>query len=156
MTTGRNSYELLVGTHLSTAILATFPVRLRPTAVPRQAVHRLRVGADRDLTEIVRRLTERQVQLLEIRLRPAGPPLPAPAERAPRPDAEAGGAVLRAVDGQGTWRRCRAADAGSCAGDDAAGSRRPHPAPGAISRSGDTSPGPEAAPPAHRRDEKGF
>jgi hypothetical protein len=66
-TTARTSYELFVGRHVSPATLATFPVALVPTAVPRNTVRRLRVDADSDLADIVRRLTERDVELLEIR-----------------------------------------------------------------------------------------
>lgn len=67
----RTRYELLVERHLSPATLATFPVALTTTAVPRNRVRRLRVPGDRDLAEVVRRLTERRVQLLEIRRCPA-------------------------------------------------------------------------------------
>jgi hypothetical protein len=81
VTTGRTSYELLVGRHVSPATLATFPVALVPTAVPRHSVYRLRVGADHDIAEIVRRLTECDVALLEIRCCPAPrPPPPSDAE----------------------------------------------------------------------------
>lgn len=64
-------YELLVERHLSPATLATFPVALTITAVPRNRVRRLRVPGDRDLADVVRRLTDRSVQLLEIRRCPA-------------------------------------------------------------------------------------
>jgi len=70
------SYELFVRRHLSPATLATFPVALMPTAVPRNTVHRLRVGADSDIAEIVGRLTECDVELLEIRRCPPDPPGP--------------------------------------------------------------------------------
>jgi hypothetical protein len=69
----RTSYELLVGRHLTPATLATFPVAVVPQSVPRNTVHRLRVGADSDLAEIVRRLTERDVALIEIRRCPDRP-----------------------------------------------------------------------------------
>lgn len=69
----RTTYEVTVGRHVSPATLATFPVALVPTAVPRNTVRRLRVGADRDMAEIVRRLTERNVELLEIRRCPQSP-----------------------------------------------------------------------------------
>ena len=74
-------YEILVERHLSPATLATFPLALTMTAVPRNRVHRLRVPADRDLADVVRRLTDRRVQLLEIRR------CPAPGERRARPAA---------------------------------------------------------------------
>jgi hypothetical protein len=76
-TPARTSYELFVRRHLSPATLATFPVALMPTAVPRNTVHRLRVGADSDIAEIVGRLTECDVELLEIRRCPQDPPGPA-------------------------------------------------------------------------------
>lgn len=66
-TPARTSYEVFVGRHVSPATLATFPVAFVPTAVPRNTVRRLRVGADSDIEEIVRRLTERGVELVEIR-----------------------------------------------------------------------------------------
>src|SRR4051794_39460960 len=63
-------YELLVGTLVSKAALATFRVAVSPTAVPRRTVYRFRVPADRDLNEVLSRLTDRDVQVLEIRLCP--------------------------------------------------------------------------------------
>jgi hypothetical protein len=72
-TPARTRYELFVGRHVSPATLATFPVALVPTSVPRNTVHRLRVGADSDIAEIVRRLTERHVEILDIRRCPQRP-----------------------------------------------------------------------------------
>ena len=60
-------YELRVGTRVSEATLAAFRVSVRPTVVPRSTVYRLRVPADRDLAEVLQLLTEREVQVLEIR-----------------------------------------------------------------------------------------
>jgi hypothetical protein len=60
-------YELRVGTRVSEATLAAFRVPVRPTVVPRSTVYRLRVPADRDLSEVLQLLTEREVQVLEIR-----------------------------------------------------------------------------------------
>jgi hypothetical protein len=60
-------YELRVGTRVSEATLAAFRVPVRPTVVPRSTVYRLRVPADRDLAEVLQLLTERAVQVLEIR-----------------------------------------------------------------------------------------
>ena len=68
----RTSYELRVGTHISPAALATFRVPLTPTAVPRKTVYRFRLPADRELTDVVHRLTEQNVEVLEIR-RCSGP-----------------------------------------------------------------------------------
>jgi hypothetical protein len=79
----RNRFELRIGTLLSPAALATFRVRVRPTRVPRNTVHRLRIPADRDLTDVVHRLTERHVELLEIR---RGPEPPRGARRRPPGD----------------------------------------------------------------------
>jgi hypothetical protein len=70
MPRARSGYELLVGRHVSPATLATFPVPFVPRVVPRKTVYRLRVGAgigDIDIADIVRRLTERDVTVLEIR-----------------------------------------------------------------------------------------
>ena len=67
MATARIRYELLVRTVVSEAMLATFHVPVSLTAVPRRTVYRFRVPADRDLSEVLSRLTERDVQVLEIR-----------------------------------------------------------------------------------------
>ena len=67
MAAARTRYELRVGTVISEAALATFGVPVRPTAVPRRTVYRFRVPADRDLSEVLDRLTECDVQILEIR-----------------------------------------------------------------------------------------
>jgi hypothetical protein len=74
MDRARTSYEVVVARHVSPATLATFPVPLVPTAVPRNTVYRLRVGvgSDGDIADIVRRLTDRGVALLEIRRCPEG------------------------------------------------------------------------------------
>src|SRR3954453_15157616 len=77
-------YDLVVGTLLSEAALATLRVPVRTTVVPRSTVYRLRVPADRDLAEVLQLLTERAVQVLEIRRcsegrRRAGGSLPAEA-----------------------------------------------------------------------------
>ncbi|MBB3084502.1 hypothetical protein [Geodermatophilus sabuli] len=73
MEAARNRFELRIGTVLSPAALAAFRVPLEPTSVPRNTVYRLRIPADRDLTDVVHRLIERHVELLEIR-RGAEPP----------------------------------------------------------------------------------
>ncbi|RFU19683.1 hypothetical protein [Geodermatophilus marinus] len=62
-----------MGSHLSSATLATFRVPVRPTVVPRHTLYRLRIPADRDLTEVLDRLIESDVQVLEIRRCPAPP-----------------------------------------------------------------------------------
>src|SRR5919112_189725 len=73
MGAARNRFELRVGTLLSPAALAAFRVPVRPTSVPRNTVYRLRIPADRDLTDVVHRLTEQHVELLEIRRGPEPP-----------------------------------------------------------------------------------
>jgi hypothetical protein len=67
MEAARTRYELRVGTLVSRAALATFRIAVRPTAVPRSTVYRFRVRADHDLPEVLHRLTERHVEVLEIR-----------------------------------------------------------------------------------------
>jgi hypothetical protein len=60
-------YEVRVGTRVSEATLAAFRIPVRPTVVPRNTVYRLRLPADRDLTEVLQLLTASEVQVLEIR-----------------------------------------------------------------------------------------
>jgi hypothetical protein len=52
---------------VSPVALARFGLPVRPTTVPRNTVYRFRVPADRDLADLVHRLTERDVELLEVR-----------------------------------------------------------------------------------------
>lgn len=113
-TPARTSYELFVGRRLSPATLATFPVALVPTPVPRNTVRRLRVGADRDIAEIVRTLTERDIALIDIRRSPQFPrPDPEPRARWNVPSEDDGGSAVvvplpreaasdAAVEGTGT------------------------------------------------------
>jgi len=63
----RTRYELRVGALVSKAALASFRIPLTPIAVPRNTVYRLRVPADRDLSDVLGRLIERDVQVVEIR-----------------------------------------------------------------------------------------
>ena len=67
MGAGLTRYELRVGTLLSRAALAALHVPLTPTAIPRNTVYRFRIPADRDPSEVLHRLTEFDVQVLEIR-----------------------------------------------------------------------------------------
>jgi len=67
MELARTRYEVRVGTMLSKAMVAAFRLPVRWTAVPRNTVYRLSVPADRDLSEVLHRLTENDVQVLEIR-----------------------------------------------------------------------------------------
>jgi hypothetical protein len=84
----RIRYELRVGTLVSKAALATFRIPVRHVAVPRKTVYRFRVIADRDLSEVLDRLTDHDVEVLEIR-QCAEPPRrerrAAPAARVPPP-----------------------------------------------------------------------
>ena len=73
MAAARNRFELRIGTLLSPAALAAFRVPVRPTSVPRNTVYRLRIPADRDLTDVLHRLIEQHVELLEIRRGPEPP-----------------------------------------------------------------------------------
>jgi hypothetical protein len=101
-------YELLVERHLTPATLATFPVALTTTTVPRNRVRRLRVHADQDLADVVRRLTERRIQLLEIRRCPPPATPPPPASSRPLDGGEPGTVdpiALPPVDAQPAGRR---------------------------------------------------
>ena len=135
MGAARIRYELRVGTHVGRAALSTFRVPVRPTAVPRRTLYRFRVPADRDLAEVLHRLIERDVEVLEIRRcpdrarpdrgsPPAGPPpSPGPAEDPP-PDGD--------TDGDGVVVPFRVAPAAGRPADD------PAPDPGSA---GDLSAG---------------
>jgi hypothetical protein len=72
----RTRYELRVETRVSRAALATFRVPVSPTEVPRNTVYRFLVSTDRDPSELVHRLTEVDVQVLEIRRCHASAPRP--------------------------------------------------------------------------------
>jgi hypothetical protein len=63
----RTRYELRVGALVSKAALASFRIPLTPIAVPRSTVYRFRIPADRDLSDVLARLIERDVQVVEIR-----------------------------------------------------------------------------------------
>jgi hypothetical protein len=118
MTGARTRYELRVGTVVSDAALATFRVPVRRTDVRRQTVYRFRVPTDRDLSELLHRLTERDVQVLEIRRCPEPRhrdrgPAGAPEKAAPQQPAQqqvadatetSGGVVLPFRGGTGRRR----------------------------------------------------
>lgn len=87
MDPARSRFELRVGTLVSQAALATFGVAVSRTTVPRDTVYRFRVPADRDLSDVIRQLTESRVQILEIRRCPQPSPGPPPDQA---PDAPAG------------------------------------------------------------------
>jgi hypothetical protein len=70
MGAAKTRYEVRIETVVSPATLAAFHVPLRQTPMPRRTVYRFSIPADRDLSEVVQRLTERDVELLEIRRRP--------------------------------------------------------------------------------------
>jgi hypothetical protein len=118
-------YELLVGTLLSKAALDTFQIPVRPTAVPRRTVYRLRVPADRDLAEVLHRLTESDVHVLQIRRCPEprrreGPTAPVPPREPPRevgsPAPAADGVVVPFRARSGLPRRGPAPRGGRSAG----------------------------------------
>jgi hypothetical protein len=89
MDSGRTRYEILVATLLNQASLATFRFSATTTVVPRRTVYRLRVPAGRDLSEVVHRLTDHDVQVLEIRQCVEAGPEPGVAGTArPAPQAE--------------------------------------------------------------------
>jgi hypothetical protein len=67
MEAARTRFEVRVETLVSKAALATFGVPVQPTTVLRNTVYRFRVPADRDLAQVLHLLTERDVQVLEIR-----------------------------------------------------------------------------------------
>jgi hypothetical protein len=67
MEAARTRFEVRVETVVSKATLATFGVPVQPTTVLRNTVYRFRVPADRDLAQVLHLLTERDVQVLEIR-----------------------------------------------------------------------------------------
>lgn len=73
MKAAQTRYEVLVETVVSPVALASLHLAVTPTPVPRKTVYRLRVGADRDIAQVVQRLTESGVELLEIRKCPARP-----------------------------------------------------------------------------------
>ena len=61
------SYAIRIGTVLSPALLASFPVRGTSVAVPRGAVYRLRVSGQPDIADVVLRLHAAGVTVLEVR-----------------------------------------------------------------------------------------
>ena len=63
----RTRYEILVATSLNAASLATLRIGTTSTVVPRRTLYRLRVPAARGLPEVLNRLTDHDVQVLEIR-----------------------------------------------------------------------------------------
>jgi hypothetical protein len=91
---GGTRFELRVGTVVSEAALRTFRVPVRPIAVPRRTVYRLRIPADRDVWAVLSRLTEHDVQVLEIRRCPDPARRPAPAEQEAPGDDGTGGVVV--------------------------------------------------------------
>jgi hypothetical protein len=85
---GRTRYEILVATLLNQASLAALRPGPVPTAVPRRKVYRLRIPARRNLPEVLHRLTDHHVQVLEIRQCVEGRPEPPPGRGgAPAPSA---------------------------------------------------------------------
>ena len=66
----RASYDIRIGTALSPALVASFPVRATSVVVPRGAVYRLRVSGQRDIAEVVRRLVDAGIAVLEVHRSP--------------------------------------------------------------------------------------
>ena len=62
-------YELRIRTSVSRALALTFRHRAHDTVIGRNTVHRLRLVAESDdLPDVLRRLTECDVDLLELRV----------------------------------------------------------------------------------------
>jgi hypothetical protein len=123
---GGTRFELRVGTVVSEAALRTFQVPVRPIAVPRNTVYRLRIPADRDVSAVLSRLIAYDVQVLEIRR------CPEPARRTRRPDPtppvihDASGVVVPFPRGAGSGPA--PAEPRSLDADDAPRPLRRHPA----------------------------
>jgi hypothetical protein len=66
-------FELRVGTLVSQATLGAFRLPLRRITVPRQTFYRLRISADHDVPTVLQQLTDRDVEVVEIR-RCSAPP----------------------------------------------------------------------------------
>jgi hypothetical protein len=100
MAAARARYEVRVRTVVNEAVFSTLRIPMRRTAVPRNSVYRFRVPADCDLSEVLHRLTERDVQVLDIRQCPEprrrDPGTPQVRDEAPQPDVAAtvGGVVV--------------------------------------------------------------
>jgi hypothetical protein len=90
-------YELLVETRVAPAALCAFRVPLTRTTVPRRTMYRFRVPADRDLPDVLDRLTRNHVEVLEIRRCP-GPPSPRRDEGAADQAARTGTATATVAD----------------------------------------------------------
>jgi hypothetical protein len=96
-------FEVLVGTLVSPPMLAAFRLPLKRVVIPRNQLRRLRIAADRDVPAVLHRLTERDVEVLEIRQctaparrEDAAPPRPpaAPAPDEAAPDEAVAGVVV--------------------------------------------------------------
>ena len=99
MEAGRTRYEVRVGALLGEATLASFPVALTPVAVPRNTVVRFRLPADREISDVLRRLMERDVEVVEIR-RCSGPARPRRSLQVPSAEADPDGGVVLAFPGR--------------------------------------------------------
>jgi hypothetical protein len=118
-----------VGTVVSATTLAALRVPVRPTAVPRNTVYRIRICANRDLSEVLHRLTEHDVQVLEIR-RCAEPSRPG-RRAAPAPSQETGDLPATAVGVVVPFRlRTRPSPSGAGPAPDGRSSREPGFDPG--------------------------
>jgi hypothetical protein len=62
----RSSYDIRIGSALSPALAASFPVRATSVVVPRGAVYRVRVSGQQDIADVVRRLLDAGIAVLEV------------------------------------------------------------------------------------------
>ncbi|MCU1667229.1 MAG: hypothetical protein JWP40_156 [Blastococcus sp.] len=60
-------YEMRIRTVVSPALIASCPLRATRTEVRRRSTFLVRVTSDRDITDVVRRLVDRGVEILDIR-----------------------------------------------------------------------------------------
>lgn len=63
---GSPVYDVRIRTAVSSAFTASFPVRVARTVVPRKSVYRLRIAKDRDIADVVQRLSRVGVDVLDI------------------------------------------------------------------------------------------
>jgi hypothetical protein len=86
----RTRYDIRVSTAVIPALVASFPVRATAVVVPRRAVFRLRVSGHQDIADVVRRLVESGLEVVEVRAHRSAP---SPELTAPAP--VAGGSPTR-------------------------------------------------------------
>ena len=109
----RVRYDIRIRTAVIPALVASLPVRATAVVVPRGAVYRLRVLAHHNIADIVRRLGESGLDVLEVR---AQPPLSSTELTSPLPVAGRTDVVARptgARDPRDSPRPDEGADPGS-------------------------------------------